>query len=135
MMTRMLRTKRQIGAVLAAIALSTTAAVALDVSPAQAADNCSEVKNKPNGEGYAIIYADVWMRTGPYGSCPIVRNVNVGQIVWIHCEYVNSYHNGWIWGRVDGTGSYGWLYINGDIDLVITDENGDGNTDYQWCSK
>lgn len=128
------RTMQRLAAVLTAVVLSTTLATVFAATPAQAAVDCAGPSNRPNGEGYVKTYASVPLRVGPYGACDTISHIPADRLFWIHCNFINDYDNHWMYGRVGGTSTYGWLYLSSDVEYLWQDEDGDHEYDYEICT-
>jgi hypothetical protein len=101
-------------------------------TPAQAVD-CAGPSERPNGDGYLVTFASIALKRGPYGACGTISHIPPDRGFWIHCNFVNNYGNWWVYGRVGGTSTYGWVYINGDVELKYKDEDGDGYIDQTYA--
>lgn len=119
----------------AAIAIAGAAAM-LVVSPvpaAQAADNCNQWTQFPNGEGAGTMEVTANLKTGPYASCGNVRSVAAGTRLYFYCAVKNSYGNFWFYVRVGGTSTYGWMSRDNLISEDYWDEDGDGAVSHFSC--
>jgi hypothetical protein len=128
------REGRRFATVLTTLLLVTGATLFVAESPAQAAPSCAGPSHRPNGEGLAKVTSTIWFKQGPYDACNIIRNLNNGDEVWLHCSWINAYGNKWWYGRVAGTSQYGWIYDDNKSFWIDLDDNGDGNWDHQLCS-
>lgn len=118
------------GAFLAAVL--TAGLVAVPVSPASAAIDCS-VSHSRNGEGSGYTEVSKPLKVGPYGDCAKTgANTGAWGKVWLHCYEYNSYGNLWWWVRIDGTNSAGWIYSD-HLTGVDFDDNDDGHEDITYC--
>ncbi|MCX5079086.1 protein kinase [Streptomyces sp. NBC_00513] len=63
--------------------------------------------NRSNGYGYAA--QETHLYTGPYAECSFVTAVKPGVKVYYHCYVTNAHGNKWIYARIDGTNTAGWL--------------------------
>ncbi|MET9914534.1 hypothetical protein ABZZ74_48940 [Streptomyces sp. NPDC006476] len=52
-----------------------------------------------------------------------------GTKVWLQCTEFNDYGNWWWYVRIAGTSTYGWM-VDGKLDVVPYDDNGDGYLDF-----
>ncbi|WP_188188979.1 hypothetical protein [Nonomuraea sp. SYSU D8015] len=54
------------------------------------------------------------LKAGPYAGrkCPIVRKLARGTQLYFHCWVRNSRGNLWVFARVKGTGTHGWMSID-----------------------
>jgi hypothetical protein len=119
---------RRLAALLSAVVLSTTLATVFGAAPAQAVD-CAGPSKRPNGDGYLLTWASVEVRSGPYNVCGLIGHLAAERVFWIHCDFINDYQNHWLYGRVDGTATYGWVFLSGDVEWKYMDEDGDGKED------
>ncbi|MEU7132726.1 serine/threonine-protein kinase [Streptomyces sp. NPDC046261] len=62
---------------------------------------------KPGTYGY--LTGDKHIVNGPYKVCASVAPAKSGAKLWFHCSVENSYGHKWIYVRVDGTKTAGWM--------------------------
>jgi hypothetical protein len=62
----------------------------------------------------------------------VVANVGHGTIIFHHCWVLNDYTNFWVYGRVSGTSTYGWMFLENMYDLAY-DDDFDGTVERAWC--
>ncbi|MEW2032401.1 serine/threonine-protein kinase [Streptomyces roseifaciens] len=62
---------------------------------------------KPGTYGY--VSGDRHVLNGPYKVCGSVAPAKSGTKVWFHCAVENSYGHKWIYVRIEGTKSAGWM--------------------------
>ncbi len=62
---------------------------------------------KPGTYGY--LTGDKNILNGPYKVCAAVAPAKSGAKLWFHCSVENSYGHKWIYVRIDGTKSAGWM--------------------------
>ncbi|UQI49085.1 protein kinase [Streptomyces sp. HU2014] len=62
---------------------------------------------KPGTYGY--LTGDYHLVSGPYQTCSSVSRAKSGTKLWFHCSVVNAYGNKWIYARVEGTKTAGWM--------------------------
>lgn len=67
-------------------------------------------QNRSNGSGYLV--GDYHLFTGPYRECSYVTLVKSGVKIWYHCYTTNAHGNKWIYARVEGTETEGWMSGN-----------------------
>lgn len=96
------------------------------------APSCTSPSHYVNGEGLGQMTITANMKVAPYSDCGNVKNLSAGTQVYYHCFYVNAYGNPWLWVRIKGTETYGWMSWDNLADLP-NDENGDGWTTYLAC--
>ncbi|WP_405435374.1 hypothetical protein OG373_02020 [Streptomyces avidinii] len=63
--------------------------------------------NRSDGYGYAA--QETHLYTGPYAECSHVTAVKSGVKVYYHCYVTNAHGNKWIYSRIEGTSTEGWL--------------------------
>lgn len=49
------------------------------------------------------------MESGPYESCPSVALASSGALLYLQCDVVNAYGNRWVYVRISGTSTTGWM--------------------------
>ncbi|MEV6731421.1 serine/threonine-protein kinase [Streptomyces sp. NPDC051364] len=64
--------------------------------------------NRSDGYGYAA--QETHLYTGPYAECSYVTAVKSGVKVYYHCYVTNAQGNKWIYARIEGTNTEGWLF-------------------------
>jgi hypothetical protein len=79
-------------------------------------------------DGYIVLGEDANMQKAPYAECGTNYRAKTGTKIWSWCTVENDYGNTWLWGRVDGTETYGWVYIEHAKELVEKPTSNDG-----WC--
>ncbi|MFE5870617.1 serine/threonine-protein kinase [Streptomyces roseifaciens] len=62
---------------------------------------------KPGTYGY--VSGDRHVLNGPYKVCGSVAAAKSGTKVWFHCSVENSYGHKWLYVRIEGTKSAGWM--------------------------
>ncbi|PSJ25812.1 serine/threonine protein kinase [Streptosporangium nondiastaticum] len=62
---------------------------------------------KPGTYGY--VTGDRHVLNGPYQVCGSVAAAKSGTKVWFHCSVENAYGHKWLYVRIDGSKSAGWL--------------------------
>ncbi|MFF8846485.1 hypothetical protein ACF08N_27850 [Streptomyces sp. NPDC015127] len=67
-------------------------------------------ENRSNGYGY--LTGDYHLFTGPYRECQYVSMVKSGAKIFYHCYVTNAHGNKWIYARVEGTTTEGWMSSN-----------------------
>lgn len=63
--------------------------------------------NRSDGYGYAA--QETHLYAGPYAECSSVTAVKSGVKVYYHCYVTNAHGNKWIYARIEGTSTEGWL--------------------------
>ncbi|MGW0392113.1 protein kinase domain-containing protein [Streptomyces sp. NPDC003042] len=67
-------------------------------------------QNRSNGYGY--LAGDYHLFTGPYKECSYVTLAKSGGKLFYHCYVTNAYGNKWIYARIEGTDTEGWMSSN-----------------------
>ncbi|GGR34614.1 hypothetical protein GCM10010219_44510 [Streptomyces netropsis] len=62
---------------------------------------------KPGSYGY--LSGDFHVVTGPYQTCSSVTRAKSGTKLRYQCYVTNAYDNKWIYVRVDGASTSGWM--------------------------
>ncbi|MEU1184350.1 hypothetical protein ABZ464_43420 [Streptomyces sp. NPDC005820] len=130
-MTLTRRHHRFTRALVATLATGLVLVAAAPTASAAAAVSCSS-PGVTNGEGYAYMNVTANLKVAPYAECGTVAGVSSGTKVWLHCIYYNDYGNYWWYVRIAGTSTYGWM-VEGKLDLVAYDDDGDGSWEPAAC--
>ncbi|MBW5481220.1 protein kinase [Streptomyces bambusae] len=64
--------------------------------------------NRSNGYGHAS--QNTHLYTGPYAECSYVTELKSGAKVYYHCYVTNAHANKWIYARIAGTETEGWVF-------------------------
>ncbi|WP_406365010.1 protein kinase domain-containing protein [Streptomyces sp. NBC_01546] len=64
--------------------------------------------NRSDGFGHAA--QNTHLYTGPYAGCSYVTEVKSGAKVYYHCYVTNAQANKWIYARIAGTDTEGWVF-------------------------
>ncbi|WP_446587295.1 serine/threonine-protein kinase [Streptomyces sp. LARHCF249] len=64
-------------------------------------------ENRSNGFGYLVDNSHFY--TGPYAECSYVTVVKTGVKVFYHCYITNAHGNKWVYARIEGTNTEGWM--------------------------
>jgi hypothetical protein len=101
-------------AVLATV--GTIAGLTLVSAPAaQAATSmpCTSISaGGPNlDDGWGVMKGSYNLKRKPVTRTCDVRRMHRGQVLYFHCWTKNSYGNLWVYGRVKGTRTYGWMSV------------------------
>ncbi|GHI40597.1 serine/threonine-protein kinase [Streptomyces violascens] len=64
--------------------------------------------NNSNGAGHAAQTTHLY--TGPYAVCSYVTEIKTGTKVYYHCYVTNAQANKWIYARIAGTNTEGWIF-------------------------
>ncbi|WP_433435480.1 hypothetical protein [Nonomuraea sp. CA-141351] len=97
------------GAIMAAILVSGPAASAIPPPPCSLYD--ASISNLDGG--YGVMEGSYNLKKGPQADqCGNVARLRRGQVIYFHCWVKNGYGNLWVYGRVKGTRTYGWMSID-----------------------
>lgn len=105
-----MKAKKALSSLLAAGALAGSL-VGLSATSASAANVCNTsyvIQNNSSGEGEFI--SPTTVRVKPYTECGKVGTFVKGTTFYYWCYVNNSYGNKWIYGRMAGTETKGWVY-------------------------
>ncbi|MFF5809143.1 protein kinase [Streptomyces sp. NPDC012746] len=64
--------------------------------------------NRSNGYGHAA--QNTHLYAGPYAECSDVSELKSGAKVYYHCYVTNAHANKWIYARIAGTETEGWVF-------------------------
>lgn len=100
-------------AALIAVATSTLSAGAAQASPPPPEPTCpGSPVHGVNGNGPAAqgeMKIDAHLKVTPYAGCANVALAKKGTLLYYHCWVENSYGNLWVWARMAGTSTEGWM--------------------------
>ena len=102
--------KKRVASLLAAGALTGASLVGLSASSASAVDHCSIstiIRNNSDGVGHFPV--DRTLYTHPYSACGKVGTFVAGTRFAYWCYVQNDYGHNWIFGRIIGTDTKGWI--------------------------
>ncbi|MCA6093402.1 serine/threonine protein kinase [Streptomyces sp. SCA3-4] len=86
------------------------ASASASAKPSPVSKSCSGWSHRdPNPGTYGYMSGSYHLQTGPYENCPSVSLAKSGTKLWYHCSVVNAHGNTWIYVRVEGTKTYGWM--------------------------
>ena len=71
--------------------------------------SCSGWSYQNNSAGYGIMAGAFHLESGPYQACSDVGTAPQGAKLYYWCYVVNAYDNKWIYGRLSGTNTAGWM--------------------------
>ncbi|MEE6311375.1 hypothetical protein V1634_31570 [Plantactinospora veratri] len=114
-----------------AVVLAALAALVVP-TPAVAAPSCTSPSHSVNGEGSGVMKGTYNLKVAPYSDCGTIRSVPKGTEIFYHCLYVNDYGNLWVYGRVEGTSTSGWMSLDNLTDTWL-DDDGDGVYEEAFC--
>ncbi|MGW0750900.1 protein kinase domain-containing protein [Streptomyces sp. NPDC002587] len=77
--------------------------------PAPVSTACTGWSHENRSNGYGYLLDNSHLYTGPYAECSYVTVVKTGVKVYYHCYVTNAHGNKWIYARVEGTNTEGWM--------------------------
>lgn len=77
--------------------------------PTPVSTACPGWAHSNRSDGYGHVSKDTHLYTGPYAQCSYVTAVKTGTKVYYHCYVTNAYANKWIYVRIAGTNTEGWV--------------------------
>jgi len=93
-----------------------------------AAAGCGSQSVTNADDGYLILGESANLQKAPYAACGTYATAPANTKIWSWCAVENDYGNTWIWGRIDGTQTTGWIYIDHAKDIVEKPTSNGG-----WC--
>ncbi|WP_143591529.1 hypothetical protein [Thermoactinospora rubra] len=98
---------------------------ALPVIPAQAAvaaTGCPRPATADLDSGWGIMRGAYNLKKGPYAApvCGTVTKVSQGKKLYFQCWTTNSHGHRWVYARVKGTKTYGWMSVD-NLKVISTD--------------
>ncbi|MFI1937436.1 serine/threonine-protein kinase [Streptomyces purpureus] len=78
--------------------------------PTPVSTACTGWARQNNSDGYGYVSQGTHLYTGPYSECSYVTAVKSGVKVHYHCYVTNAHGNKWIYARIDGTSTEGWIF-------------------------
>lgn len=116
----------------AASPVAPMAVTAAQAAPVTAQDDCTPWHPANDGEGMYVMDVNANLKVAFYASCGNVTYLHKGDVLYEQCWAYNARQNVWIYARVAGTSTYGWMYT-GNASWVFHDENGDGVVSEKYC--
>ncbi|MFD9222088.1 serine/threonine-protein kinase [Streptomyces sp. NPDC060064] len=80
--------------------------------PTPVSTGCSGWSHQNRSNGYGYLVDDYHLFTGPYRDCSYVTLVKSGVKIWYHCYVTNALGNKWVYARIEGTDTEGWMASN-----------------------
>ncbi|MEU9165055.1 protein kinase [Streptomyces sp. NPDC048424] len=77
--------------------------------PVPVSTACTGWAHSNRSDGYGNAAQETHLYTGPYAECSHVTLVKSGVKVYYHCYVTNAHGNKWIYARIEGTNTEGWL--------------------------
>ena len=71
---------------------------------------CTGWAHSNRSDGYGNAAQDTHLYTGPYAACSYVTAIKSGVKVYYHCYVTNAQGNKWIYARIAGTNTEGWVF-------------------------
>ncbi|MCT4356461.1 protein kinase [Streptomyces sp. Je 1-79] len=78
--------------------------------PTPVSTACTGWAHSNRSDGYGYLAENSHLYTGPYAECSYVTAVKADVKVYYHCYVTNAYGNTWIYARIQGTETEGWLH-------------------------
>ncbi|MFC8277328.1 protein kinase [Streptomyces sp. NPDC057271] len=78
--------------------------------PTPVSTACTGWAHSNRSDGYGDMSQNSHLYTGPYSVCSYVTVIKTGTKVYYHCYVTNAQGNKWIYARIQGTETEGWLY-------------------------
>lgn len=80
--------------------------------PAPVSTACTGWAHSNRSDGYGYLSQNSHLYTGPYAECGWVTAVKDGVKIYYHCYVTNAYGNKWIYARIQGTETEGWVFAD-----------------------
>ncbi|MEU9996142.1 protein kinase [Streptomyces sp. NPDC050848] len=80
--------------------------------PAPVSTACTGWTHANRSDGYGYLSQSSHLYTGPYAECGWVTAVKDGVKIYYHCYVTNAHGNKWIYARIQGTESEGWVFAD-----------------------
>ncbi|MGW6566520.1 protein kinase domain-containing protein [Streptomyces sp. NPDC054975] len=78
--------------------------------PVPVSTACTGWAHSNRSDGYGNMSQGSHLYTGPYAECSWVTAIKSGTKVYYHCYATNAHGNKWIYARIEGTETEGWVY-------------------------
>ncbi|MFC4116736.1 hypothetical protein [Nonomuraea zeae] len=111
--------RKQSRSVAVLVAAGAIAAMAVAAGPAGTASaatmpGCPAPRPHNLDNGTGVMKGTFNLKTGPYAgsACGTVTAVRGGRVLYFHCWTTNRYGTRWVYARVKGTRTYGWMSID-----------------------
>ncbi|WP_308296720.1 protein kinase [Streptomyces sp. ISL-44] len=78
--------------------------------PTPVSTACTGWAHSNRSDGYGHAAQNTHLYTGPYAGCSYVTEVKSGAKVYYHCYVTNAQANKWIYARIAGTDTEGWVF-------------------------
>ncbi|WP_329119621.1 serine/threonine-protein kinase [Streptomyces sp. NBC_01353] len=80
--------------------------------PTPASTACTGWAHSNRSDGYGYLAQNSHLYTGPFSECGWVTAVKDGAKVYYHCYVTNAHGNKWIYARIQGTETEGWVFAD-----------------------
>ncbi|CAM5619964.1 hypothetical protein SAVIM338S_05794 [Streptomyces avidinii] len=80
--------------------------------PAPVSTACTGWAHQNRSNGFGYLADDNHLFTGPYKECSYVSLAKSGGKLFYHCYVTNAFGNKWIYARIEGTETEGWMSGN-----------------------
>ncbi|WP_412079655.1 protein kinase domain-containing protein (plasmid) [Streptomyces xanthophaeus] len=77
--------------------------------PTPVSTACTGWAHSNRSDGYGKAAQNTHLYTGPYAECSYVTEVKSGAKIYYHCYVTNAHANKWIYARIAGTETEGWV--------------------------
>ncbi|MFI6322138.1 hypothetical protein ACIBG8_31705 [Nonomuraea sp. NPDC050556] len=106
----------------AALAIAALPLVHSPAPAAAAASACVRPPTRNVDHGSGVMKGSFNLKAGPYagGSCAVVTRLSAGQVLYFQCWVKNRRGNMWVYARVKGTGTMGWMSVDNLRDIRDT---------------
>ncbi|WP_185921576.1 hypothetical protein [Streptomyces sp. WAC06614] len=78
--------------------------------PTPVSTACTGWAHSNRSDGYGKTSQGTHLYTGPYAECSYVTEVKSGTKIYYHCYVTNAHANKWIYARIAGTNTEGWVF-------------------------
>jgi len=117
-------TVKTFGALAAAGGITALAVVSGPVTAASASSQsrCPAPRTTDVDRGWGVLEGRFNLKTGPYAGreCGNVTSLRAGTVLYFQCWATNRYGHNWVYSRVKGTRTYGWMSIDNLYDIHDT---------------
>ncbi|MFJ3080367.1 hypothetical protein ACIPJG_11520 [Streptomyces halstedii] len=100
---------KRLGTTVAATALLFGGLTTIGAGPASAASPCDARAYQNNSSAYGYFFGSYNLKTRPAAECSNVKKFSAGTKLYIWCYIYNYYGHAWVYGRVEGTQTKGWI--------------------------
>ncbi|MGW5777933.1 protein kinase domain-containing protein [Streptomyces sp. NPDC003863] len=78
--------------------------------PTPVSTTCTGWAHQNRSDGYGRAAQNTHLYTGPYAKCSYVTAIASGTKVYYHCYVTNAEAHKWIYARIAGTDTEGWIF-------------------------